>query len=116
MWHLWTRLELLRQGYHFLPASISEYFPQRVVGNEEVVHLVHHVRRNAHFRLLQLIPILTNVPLLPQSHAVISHISSQLPSWAFDSVEWHLAPVLTSSVRFSHTLKLQLPIDCFSHY
>lgn len=52
VWQLWSKLERIREGLHFLPNSNSSDYPQRCVAPENVVHFTWHFSPVIHFQLV----------------------------------------------------------------
>lgn len=52
VWQLWSQLERIREGLHFLPSTTSVDYPQRCVLPENVVNFTWHFHPDLHFQLV----------------------------------------------------------------
>lgn len=61
IWVIWGRLELIREGLHFLPVVESNDYPQRCVSTKDFIDFVLHFHRDLHFQLVITIIFLLKV-------------------------------------------------------
>ena len=61
VWKLWSQLERIREGLHFLPDADSIDYPQRCVLPENIVNFTWHFHPDLHFQLIVTFIILLKV-------------------------------------------------------
>ncbi|KAL0275807.1 UNVERIFIED_CONTAM: hypothetical protein PYX00_003548 [Menopon gallinae] len=108
IWVMWGRLELIREGLHFLPVAESTDYPQRCVSTQDFIDFVLHFHRDLHFQLVITIIFLLKVPLLPFRHSIFRLLFKNPLPWTLDSPE-----IILSSAF--HTPAADFKIDYLKH-
>ncbi|KAK6620822.1 hypothetical protein RUM43_011118 [Polyplax serrata] len=96
VWQLWSQLERIREGLHFLPSTTSVDYPQRCVLPENVVNFTWHFHPDLHFQLVVSSLVQMKIPLLPTSHTIQKLLVPDALPWIYDSPEYLFSSLLSS--------------------